>query len=70
VLANIIQYEYCQYRRREEKSRMKRVVEVYDQKQAEMRKRKLEEDRRRREVEIVTVQSKGSGGWSSWLRFW
>jgi cytochrome c oxidase assembly protein subunit 20 len=72
LIANIVQYEWCQYRRREEKSRMKRVVQVYDQKQEETRIKRLEEERRRREVEVevVVAPPRNSGGWSSWIRFW
>ncbi|KAJ9156742.1 hypothetical protein NKR19_g4216 [Coniochaeta hoffmannii] len=45
VLGAVLQYEYCQASRRREREKMKRVVEVYDRKQGEMRR--LEEERRR-----------------------
>ena len=45
MLGAVLQYEYCQASRRREREKMRRVVEVYDKKQAEVRR--LEEERRR-----------------------
>ncbi|KAK3900572.1 hypothetical protein C8A05DRAFT_17136 [Staphylotrichum tortipilum] len=66
VLAAAAQYEYCQLKRRQEREKVKRVVEVYAAKQA--RERREEEERVRRErEEAERVKTEGERGW--W-RFW
>ncbi|KAB5518120.1 hypothetical protein GE09DRAFT_514106 [Coniochaeta sp. 2T2.1] len=71
VLGAVLQYEYCQASRRAEREKMKRVVEVYDRKQGEM---KREEERRRieketerlREEEERRIREQKSGWWKIW----
>lgn len=65
--AAIAQYEFCQYGRRREREKMKRVVEVYDRKQAETR-RAEEEAKRKREVrEEEEARLKAQ---RRWYKFW
>ncbi|KAB5545773.1 hypothetical protein GE09DRAFT_1289286 [Coniochaeta sp. 2T2.1] len=71
VLGAVLQYEYCQASRRAEREKMKRVVEVYDRKQGEM---KREEDRRRVEREQMErlkekeerTKQEERGWWKVW----
>lgn len=67
ALTAILQYEYCQAKRRQEKAKVARVVEVYGQKQAEMRA-KEEEDRRRKaeEERRLLEEQKGKSWWKVW----
>jgi cytochrome c oxidase assembly protein subunit 20 len=51
VLSSVLHYEYCRYRLREEKIKMKRVMEVFEMRQAKAREERLEQDRLRREAE-------------------
>ncbi|KAK3935117.1 hypothetical protein QBC46DRAFT_398232 [Diplogelasinospora grovesii] len=69
--AALAQYEFCQWRRRQEREKMKRVVEVYDRKQAEM-KAKEEQQKKRREEEERLRRDKEEEERTrrSWYRFW
>ncbi|KAK0609918.1 hypothetical protein B0T17DRAFT_501136, partial [Bombardia bombarda] len=71
ALSALVQYEYCQYLRRQEREKMKRVVEVYDRKQAESRAQEEEMRRRERrriaEAEAAERERRAGRGW--W-RFW
>jgi cytochrome c oxidase assembly protein subunit 20 len=62
--SSLIQYEVCQGRRRSEKMKMQRVVEVYSQTQAERKREKMEADRIAAEKE---AQDKAK---RSWFRIW
>jgi cytochrome c oxidase assembly protein subunit 20 len=68
ALAALGQYEYCQLKRRQEREKVKRVVEVYAAKQ--VRERREEEERKaREEVERRRVEEEGEkkgGGWRFW----
>ncbi|KAK1767469.1 putative mitochondrial cytochrome c oxidase protein 20-like protein [Phialemonium atrogriseum] len=67
VAGAVAQFEFCQYRRRRERDKIKRVVEVYDRKQAETRQK--EEERRRveriREEEEARLKAQ-----RRWYKFW
>lgn len=66
VLGAVAQYEYCQASRRREREKMRRVVEVYDKKQAEMRR--VEEERarvRKEKEEEARIKAQ-----RSWWRVW
>ncbi|KAL2135305.1 hypothetical protein VTI74DRAFT_9073 [Chaetomium olivicolor] len=67
ALAAIGQYEYCQFRRRQEREKVKRVVEVYAAKQAREKREKEEEERRAREEQKRREEEERRKGW--W-RFW
>ncbi|KAK0663449.1 hypothetical protein QBC41DRAFT_234494 [Cercophora samala] len=67
ALSAIVQYEYCQAKRRQEKAKVARVVEVYGQKQAEMRA-KEEEDRRRKQEEEQRLREEQAK--KSWWKVW
>lgn len=68
VGASVIGWEYCRWQRAKEFEKMKRVVEVYDQRQAELalekKKRKEEEAARRRLEEEEAAKRKWS--WKFW----
>ena len=66
ALASLGQYEYCQLKRRQEREKVKRVVEVYAAKQA--REKREEEERKAREVERRREEEEGKkgGGWRFW----
>lgn len=66
MAAAIAQYEFCQYRRRQEREKIKRVVEVYDRKQAEAR-RLEEEAKRERETREEEARLKAQ---RRWYKFW
>ena len=68
VAASVMGWEFCRYQRRKEFEKMKRVVEVYDQRQAEVareKKIKEEEDNNRRRLEEEEAKRKG-GRWKFW----
>ena len=65
VVGAAAQFEYCQLKRRMEKEKVKRVVEVYQKRQAV--EREEEEKKRRREREEKERVEREKGGW--W-RFW
>ncbi|KAK4132669.1 cytochrome oxidase biogenesis protein, Cox20 subunit [Trichocladium antarcticum] len=68
ALAAMGQYEYCQFRRRQEREKMKRVVEVYQARTARERKEKEAEGRERRAKEEREREEKerARGGWKFW----
>ncbi|KAK4155666.1 hypothetical protein C8A00DRAFT_41762 [Chaetomidium leptoderma] len=67
ALAAVGQYEYCQFRRRQEREKVKRVVEVYAVKQAREKREKEEEERRvRREREEREEEERRKRGWRFW----
>jgi cytochrome c oxidase assembly protein subunit 20 len=68
VLGAILQYEYCQASRRREREKMKRVVEVYDRKHAEMRK--MEEEKRRKLKEEEEERIRVAPTQKSWWKVW
>lgn len=68
MAAAVAQYEFCQYRRRCERDKMKRVVEVYDRKQAEMRQK--EEERRREREEARAAEEARLKAQRRWYKFW
>ncbi|KAL2193787.1 hypothetical protein P885DRAFT_71803 [Corynascus similis CBS 632.67] len=66
VLGAIGQYEYCQFRRHQEREKVKRVVEVYAAKQ---KKEKEEEERREREKALARAKEEEDKR-RKWWRFW
>lgn len=67
VLGAVLQYEYCQASRRREREKMKRVVEVYDKKQAEMRAMEEERIRARKAQQEEEASRKVE---RSWWKVW
>ncbi|KAK4173422.1 hypothetical protein QBC36DRAFT_57807 [Triangularia setosa] len=63
AIAAILQYEYCQAKRRQEKAKVSRVVEVYGQKQAEMRAKEEEQRRIQLEEEKRLKEKREKGSW-------
>ncbi|KAK3377105.1 hypothetical protein B0T24DRAFT_620467 [Lasiosphaeria ovina] len=71
VAAATLQFEYCQYRRRQEREKMKRVVEVYDRRQTEVRAAEEAAAKQRQLQEDKTVADAApKSGAKSWYRFW
>lgn len=67
ALGAVLQYEFCQAARRKEREKMKRVVEVYDRKQAEI---KAEEDRlRARKAQEETDEARRKAE-RRWWKVW
>ncbi|KAI0104620.1 hypothetical protein GGR51DRAFT_223375 [Nemania sp. FL0031] len=65
LLGSIIQWEYCQAQRRNERAAMARVVEVIDRKQAEKKAQAEEAVRLRREAEEKAKEAQ-----RRWYKFW
>ncbi|KAK1590178.1 uncharacterized protein LY79DRAFT_555298 [Colletotrichum navitas] len=59
------QYEYCQYLRRQERIKMKRTVEVYQETMAEKRRRELEQLKQQQQAEEAAKASQ-----KAWYKFW
>lgn len=58
-------FEYCQYQRRQERIRMKRTVEVYQESLFEKRRKESEAlERKKQEEEAVKASQK------AWYKFW
>jgi cytochrome c oxidase assembly protein subunit 20 len=74
ALAAIGQYEYCQFQRRQEREKVKRVVEVYGRHQqaqrakeeAERRAAREQEEKARLEKEEEERRRKGRSWWRLW----
>ncbi|KAK4203440.1 hypothetical protein QBC40DRAFT_304383 [Triangularia verruculosa] len=67
AITAIIQYEYCQAKRRQEKAKVARVVEVYGQRQAEMRAKEEEQKRIKLEEEKrLQEESQKKSWWKIW----
>lgn len=66
----VAQYEFCQWRRRQEREKMKRVVEVYDRKQGEMRAMEEAERRRREQEEEREGEREKERARRRWYKFW
>lgn len=64
---SVASYEYCQYRRRAERAKMKRIVEVYDHKHAEMRHKEEEAKRRKQQEEEEAARIASQ---KRWYKFW
>ncbi|KAF6828577.1 mitochondrial cytochrome c oxidase protein 20-like protein [Colletotrichum plurivorum] len=65
LMGSIASFEYCQYQRRQERVRMKRTVEVYQETMAEKRAREAEAlEKRRLEEEAVKASQR------AWYKFW
>ncbi|KAF6809445.1 hypothetical protein CSOJ01_06923 [Colletotrichum sojae] len=65
LMGSIASFEYCQYRRRQERVRMKRTVEVYQETMAEKRAREAEAlEKRRLEEEAAKASQR------AWYKFW
>ncbi|KAL2020315.1 hypothetical protein VTK56DRAFT_8543 [Thermocarpiscus australiensis] len=69
ALAAAGQYEYCQFRRRQEREKMRRVVEVYGRQQAAQRAA-AEERRAREEKARLEEEEEKKRRRQSWWRFW
>ncbi|KAK2030112.1 cytochrome oxidase biogenesis protein, Cox20 subunit [Colletotrichum zoysiae] len=59
------QYEYCQYLRRQERIKMKRTVEVYQETMVEKRRRELEQLKQQQQAEEAAKASQ-----KAWYKFW
>ncbi|KAK4462107.1 hypothetical protein QBC42DRAFT_328073 [Cladorrhinum samala] len=71
VLGAIGQYEYCQFRRRQEKEKVKRVVEVYSKVQAEAKaKEAAAAVAEEKEAARKRAEAKAGGGILGRLKFW
>ncbi|ORY68250.1 uncharacterized protein BCR38DRAFT_320380, partial [Pseudomassariella vexata] len=64
LVGMVVQWEFCQYQRIQERAAMARVVEVIDRKQAEKQQRAEEAALRRAERAAQEAAQK------SWFRFW
>lgn len=67
VAISILAYEYCQYQRRVERANMKRVVEVVNKKQADL-KRQEEEKKLQSTTEKAAPADKTAS--KAWYKFW
>ncbi|KAL2118893.1 hypothetical protein VTJ04DRAFT_5852 [Mycothermus thermophilus] len=59
-------YEYCQYQRRQEKAKVKRVVQVFAEKQAKERREKEERERLERERKEKEEAERRKRWWKFW----
>ncbi|KAK4215557.1 putative mitochondrial cytochrome c oxidase protein 20-like protein [Rhypophila decipiens] len=67
--ASILGWEYCRFQRRKEAEKMKRVVEVYDHRQAELaleKKKKMEEEQARKRLEEEEAAKRKGTSWKFW----
>ncbi|KAK7697880.1 hypothetical protein SLS64_013133 [Diaporthe eres] len=67
VAISILAYEYCQYQRRVERANMKRVVEVVNKKQADL-KRQEEEKKLQGATQKAAPADKTTN--KAWYKFW
>ncbi|TDZ21693.1 Cytochrome c oxidase assembly protein COX20 [Colletotrichum orbiculare MAFF 240422] len=58
-------FEYCQYQRRQERIRMKRTVEVYQESLVDKRRRELEQQQKLQEQQAEEEKAK-----KAWYNFW
>lgn len=73
VFASFANYEFCLYRRRLEKSHMKRAVEIIDRKKAEKEaaaKARRDERRRLKEEADRKAEEAQKNSWKNWVKFW
>lgn len=75
ALGGIVSFEVCQAARRAEAAKMKRVVEVYDRKQADMRQREAEKARNAaaaaaRAEEAKRLEEKAKQAARPWYKIW
>ncbi|KAK1972560.1 cytochrome oxidase biogenesis protein, Cox20 subunit [Colletotrichum sublineola] len=68
MAGSIGQYEYCQYLRRQERIKMKRTVEVYQETMVEKRRRELEQLKQQQEQKQAEEAAKASQ--KAWYKFW
>lgn len=68
LLGAIASFEYCQYQRRQERIRMKRTVEVYQESVAE--KRRQEYEAKVREQEAAERQRAEEAKRKPWYKLW
>ncbi|KAM7186832.1 putative mitochondrial cytochrome c oxidase protein 20-like protein [Rhypophila sp. PSN 637] len=69
VGASVLGWEYCRFQRRKEFEKMKRVVEVYDHRQAEValeKKMKMEEEQARKRLEEKEAAKRRGTSWKFW----
>ncbi|KAI9147723.1 Cytochrome c oxidase protein 20 [Paramyrothecium foliicola] len=68
ILASTASYEYCQYRRRAERTAMKRSIEIVHEK----RKVQLAEERaeRLKQAQLQEQQQQEKAAQKSWYKFW
>ncbi|KAL2266714.1 hypothetical protein VTJ83DRAFT_6066 [Remersonia thermophila] len=59
-------YEYCQFQRRQEREKVRRVVQVYAEKQAKEKREKEERERREREAREKEEAERRKGWWKFW----
>ncbi|OLN96191.1 Cytochrome c oxidase protein 20, mitochondrial [Colletotrichum chlorophyti] len=63
-----VAFEYCQYKRRQERIRMKRTVEVYQETLVEKKRRELEQLKQEHEKKAEEEATKAAQ--KSWYKFW
>ncbi|GKT55816.1 mitochondrial cytochrome c oxidase protein 20-like protein [Colletotrichum tofieldiae] len=63
------QYEYCQYLRRQERIKMKRTVEVYQETMVEKRRRELEQLKQQHEQKQQAEEA-AKASHKAWYKFW
>jgi cytochrome c oxidase assembly protein subunit 20 len=63
VLGAVVQYEVCQASLRQEREKMRRIVKVYDQKQAEIKAAEAERIRAARAREEEEARRKAERRW-------
>ncbi|KAK1986515.1 hypothetical protein LZ30DRAFT_581907 [Colletotrichum cereale] len=63
------QYEYCQYLRRQERIRMKRTVEVYQETLVEKRRRELDQLKQQQEQKQKAEEA-AKASQKAWYKFW
>ncbi|KAJ0159464.1 Cytochrome c oxidase protein 20, mitochondrial [Colletotrichum tanaceti] len=66
LIGCIGQFEYCQYLRRQERHRMKRTVEVYQETMLEKRRRELDQLKQKQEAE----EAAKAVSQKAWYKFW
>ena len=68
MFASVVSFQVCQSMRRAEKTKMKRIVRVHEQKQERQQRLETEERRRRREKEAE--ESARIAAQKRWYKFW
>ncbi|KXH39992.1 hypothetical protein CSIM01_10823 [Colletotrichum simmondsii] len=62
-------YEYCQMKRRQERVKMKRTVEVYQETMIDKRRREIEQLKQQAEQKKAEEEAKAASQ-KSWYKFW
>ena len=68
MLASFVSFEVCQSLRRAEKVKMKRIVQVHEQKQERLQQ--LQAEKRRRKQEEAEEAARIAAAQKRWYKFW